>query len=155
MNDSACERLKVAYAACRTEVTRTDELTPRFLRGVRAQMDIEYVRALKGSERKTSDQMRAEEAVRWLRANLNCEGRIFELCEYLHVSHSTLGRIFHCVFGESAKKHHHRLRMQEAERLLKVEKLLGKEVAFRLGYKHQSDFSRAFRAFRHKISTKH
>jgi AraC-like DNA-binding protein len=147
MNDSGCERLKAAYAACRMEVAQPDELTNQFLRGVRAQIDIEFVRARQGRQRTVSDQLRAEEAVRWLRQHLATEEPIFELCEYLRISDSTLGRIFRSVFGESAKRCHHRLRMQEAERLLKEEKLLGKQVAFRLGYKHHGDFSRAFKAY--------
>ena len=154
VSKEACERLKALHAACRREVTNRDRITERLLKALRAEIDAEFARARIGAEPKPSDQVRAQEAVRWLRTHLDRENPVFKLCDLLQVSYPTLGRIFRSVIGESPRQHHQRLLMHEAERLLDEGRHSVKEVAFLVGYKHPNDFSRAFKAFHRKTARK-
>lgn len=154
MGKEARQRLTTIHAICRREVAHRDSFTERLLRGLRAEIDTEFARAITSGKSETTGRGRLEEADRWLRAHLDRENPIFDLCDFLQVSHSTLGRMFQSAFGKSARAHLHRLRMEEATRLLDDGKLSVKQVAYRLGYKQPSDFSRAFGAFRRKAERK-
>jgi AraC-like DNA-binding protein len=150
MGSEAFQRLRAIHALCRSEVARRDSFTERLLRGLRAEIDTEFARAIARGKAEPSQQLRVEDADRWLHAHLDRENPIFELCDFLQVSHSTLGRMFRSAFGETARAHLHRLRMEAAVRLLGDGELSVKQVAYQLGYKQPNDFSRAFGAFRRK-----
>jgi len=49
--------------------------------------------------------------------------------------------------GESPAGYFRRLKMNEAEKLLRSGAMSVKEVAYRLGYRHPGDFGRAFKSF--------
>jgi AraC-like DNA-binding protein len=147
MGREPAQRLTAIHSVCRREVARRDSFTERLLRGLRVEIDTEFGRAILSVKPETDVLARVEEADRWLRAHLDQENPIFDLCDFLQLSHSTVGRMFRSAFGESSRTHFHRLRMEEAQRLLDAGKHSVKQVAYRLGYKHPSDFSRAFRAY--------
>lgn len=154
MSPEACHRLQNVHASCRREADNYDRYTRHFLAALRAEVDIEFARALDGVVGKSSDRRRAELAARWLQENLRQENPIFLLCDYLQVSHSTVVRLFRNAFGVSPTEYYRRLRMQEARRLLDETKLSAKQVAYRLGYKHPSDFSRAIKTFQRQAARK-
>src|SRR5690606_35212127 len=67
------------------------------------------------------------------------------LSDYLGVSSSTLHRWFKRNLGQSPAAVVHRLKMETAQSWLVEGELSIKEIGFRLGYRHFSDFSRAFK----------
>jgi AraC-like DNA-binding protein len=143
----ASERLQAMHAACRREVVSPDEFTRQSLKLLHLQVDIELARESNRTDADSTARLRVEEAGRWLKKHLTEPNPIFLLCDYLQLSHSTLDRLFRDTLGESPSEYHHRLRMEEAARLLQDGKLSVKEVAYRLGYRHPNHFSRAFKAY--------
>ena len=154
MSGDAIERLKATHAACRREIASPDQFGKQMLRLLRGQIDTEFVRHLIRGEVQSSDQLRAESAVLWLKQHLYEANAILFLSDYLQVSHSTLDRLFRDVLGESPSEYHRRLRMEEARRLRDEQKLSVKEIAYRLGYRQPNAFSRAFRAYQSKTGRK-
>ena len=150
MDREACQRLTALHSIYRREAARHDSFTERLLRGLRVVLETEFARTIQSRKTETMGRARIEEADRWLRAHLDRDNAIFDLCDFLQVSHSTLGRMFRAAYGETARAHLYRLRMEEAARLLASGKLSVKQVGYGLGYKHPNDFSRAFASFRRK-----
>jgi AraC family transcriptional regulator of arabinose operon len=81
----------------------------------------------------------------WMAAHLDSGEPIARLCDYLNVSQSTLYRRFMEDTGASPLARFQDLKMCEARRLLSEQGLTVKEAAFRLGYAHFNDLSRAYR----------
>lgn len=151
LDRAACDRLRVLHSASRREVARADKFTAQFLKGLRSQLDIEFARAATRTVAMPRDELRAQEAVRWLLQNLHERDPVFLLCDYLQVSHSTLNRLFLAVFGESPSSCYRRLRMEEAQRLVAEKKLSVKQIAYALGYRHPNAFSRAFKTYQRSM----
>jgi AraC-like DNA-binding protein len=61
-----------------------------------------------------------------------------------HMSPSKLKRLFRQIFGNSIFSYYQQIRMKEAARLLKEEKLSVSEVGYQLGFTNLSHFSRVF-----------
>ncbi|MBI4027261.1 MAG: helix-turn-helix transcriptional regulator [Verrucomicrobia bacterium] len=140
-------RLQALHAVCRQEVARPDSLTRRSLRALRGLLDVEFARAFGTVSPKTDDQARVEQAVRRMREHLDLANPIFMLRDYLQISSARLKRLFADAFAESPARYYLRLRMQRAQELLQDGTLSVKEIAFKLGYKHPNDFSRAYKTF--------
>jgi AraC-like DNA-binding protein len=141
------KRLQALHAACRREVTNPDEFTATALQGIRGQIDAELARQLRMQHAKSDRHAMAEMAVRWMQQHLPHRSPIFLLCDYLQVARSTLDRLFAEVFQQSPSEYHQQLRMLKADELIKEGKRSVKEIAYELGYRHPSDFRRAFRTY--------
>ena len=72
---------------------------------------------------------------------------IEDLAKYANMSPSKLKRLFKQIFGSSIFSYFQKLRMQEAARLLKEEKLSVSEVGYQLGFSNLSHFSRVFNEY--------
>jgi AraC-like DNA-binding protein len=144
------KRLEALHAACRREVSHFDSFTAKAIRGLRLQIDTELVRRLVGHNTTPDRRRLLDLAVHWMESNLRHANPVFLLCDYLQISRSTLNEIFDDAFKESPSVHYRRLRMKKGADLLDQGASV-KEVAFKLGYKHANDFSRAFRSFRRHI----
>ena len=144
--DAALQRtLQQAHALCRHEVERPTALTKPALEHARLHMDLAIARSLRPRPTAPEPALRLELALRWLAENLTTPNPVAALCEYLQVSPVTLNRLFQAHLHESVAAHHARLRMELARQLLADPRLLVKEAAFALGYRHANDFSRAFK----------
>jgi AraC family transcriptional regulator of arabinose operon len=81
----------------------------------------------------------------WMADHLDSSEPVARLCDFLNVSQSTLYRRFMEEVGTSPLARFQDLRMRESKRLLSEQNMSVKEVAFRMGYTHFNDFSRAYR----------
>jgi transcriptional regulator GlxA family with amidase domain len=124
-----------------------DDYTETALKAARMQCDAEFARCLRTSKTQSDFRLLTDAAVHWMKQNLHQANPVFLLCDYLQVSRTTLDKLFRRSFGESPSAYHHRLRMERAGHLLEKKKQMIKTVAFSIGYKHPSDFSRAYKAF--------
>lgn len=140
-------RLQDLHARCRDEAHSPDLFSPCSLNALRSELDIFLARAAaarSGFDHDTAA-LRLHLAIEWLHKQIATPDPIRALCDYLQVSSSTLGRLFHKHLGTSPKDYIHRLRMEYAQSLRSRYQL--KEIAFRLGYRHPNDLSRALSRF--------
>lgn len=141
--------LRENHNQCRREaqMSKLDGLSVDYLDACQQLFEVLVERVLNAEERFDSAEARVELAIEWMRSNLDSKEPIARLCDYLDVSQSTLHRLFKAQTDQSAGEHFHRLRMQEARRLLLEGDGLIKEVALELGYNHINDFSRAYKLY--------
>lgn len=84
-------------------------------------------------------------ALAWLKKHPEELSPVSALSDYLQVSPATLNRLFRSEMSRSVLKIAYAMRMERARTLLS--KSTVKEVAFKLGYSHPNDFSRAYARF--------
>ena len=89
-----------------------------------------------------------QRAQAFLESNLAMPGVLAKMARELHVSRSTLGRLFREHLGCSPMEYRFRRRMESAEYLLKNADCSVKETAFRLGYCNQFHFSSEFKRWK-------
>lgn len=147
VDKAALARIELILASCRQEVSSPDRFCRTSLESLRRLLDVEFARASEAGQRETDPQLRARLAVRWMEQHLDLANPVFMLSDYLQVSPSSLKRLFAEEFRESPSSYYQRLRMQRAQELLSDGTLTVKEIAYRLGYKHPNDFSRAYKAY--------
>ena len=148
LNGRAVQRLCQIHEQCREQVSRPDPLTPKTLRALRQLLEAELDRSrLPQSPTAIS---RWEFALAWLEHHWQEECVSTRLAEYLQISHSTLNRLFQDQIGISLTEWIHARRMVRAEEMILSGRLLRKEIAFELGYKHANDFSRAWARWRNR-----
>lgn len=87
-------------------------------------------------------------ALNFIESNLELPHLLEQTAERLHISRSTLGRLFHIHLHCSPRKYIFRRRMESAEYLLKNTDFSVKETAFRLGYCNQFHFSSEFKRWK-------
>ena len=147
LSPSLMTRLQDIHSRCRDEAQAPDLFSSRSLDALRAELDIFLARA--AAARSPSDHdtaaLRLHLAIEWLHKQIATPDPVRALCDYLQVSPSTLARLFHKHLGSSPKTYIHRLRMEYASSLRPHYQL--KEIAFRLGYRHPNDLSRALSRF--------
>lgn len=86
-------------------------------------------------------------ALAWFGEHVPVNPPITEVAREVHVSASTLRRLFRQVRNESPAKAFNRLRMEAAMRLMMETDLKIETVAEECGYSSMSDFCRAFKGF--------
>jgi len=133
------------HQSCRREIQRLDEISKHYLLGYQQIFEANILRALSGYSNDDAVQGTAKLAVEWMSQHLNSKEPISRLCDYLDTSQSTLHRLYKKQFGVSPLDFFHQMRMSEAELMLNRGTFSIKEIAFKLGYDHFNDFSRAFR----------
>ena len=134
------------HERCRAEVAQPDVHAVRSLNALRRLVEVEILRASTHSAPDPNSRWKLAEA--WMRSNLSIHTPIPALCEYLRMSPSTLHRFFHAQAGVSPGAYFRSLKMREALRLIHVEGLQVKLVAYRLGYRHANELSRALSMFK-------
>jgi AraC-like DNA-binding protein len=136
---------RMLHDVCRLEVLRS-EPSAGYLDGCRMMFE-ETIRRevlLTGSSRRPVSEL-CGQAEAWMAGHLDSREPVARMCDYLNVSQSTLYRRFMEEVGVSPLSRFHDLKMREAKRLLSRQRLSVKETAFRLGYAHFNDLSRAYR----------
>lgn len=83
----------------------------------------------------------------YLHSNLNNASNIANLAIEAGMSESKLRKLFKQTFGIGIFEYHQSIRIQEAARLLKEERLSVSEVGYQLGYTNLSYFSRVFEKY--------
>jgi AraC-like DNA-binding protein len=142
---AARKSFRLLHDLCRLEVLR-NEPSAGYLEGCRMMFEETIRREVlqSGGNRLPISEL-CGQAHAWMADHLDSSEPVARLCDSLHVSQSTLYRRFMEEVGASPLARFHDLRMQEAKRLLSEQNLSVKEVAFRLGYTHFNDLSRAYR----------
>jgi AraC-like DNA-binding protein len=145
LNQEFLRSLTSIHSASRNEVENLDVWTNQSLEHLRLQLDVFLARSIKIKQPPPST-MRFDLAIRWMQQHLSARNPVASICDYLQVSSSTLNRLFLLYSKETPAGYHQRLRMQSALELIRAN-LSIKEIAYRLGFQHPNDFSRAFRAY--------
>lgn len=136
---------RMLHDLCRGEILRR-EPSVGYLDGCRMMFEETIRRELPGSGQAAPPASGfRQQAEAWMASHLDSKEPVARLCDYLDLSQSTLYRRFLGEFGVSPLARFQELRMREAKRLLAGGGATVKEVAFRLGYSHFNDFSRAYR----------
>ena len=78
-------------------------------------------------------------------ADLKSSPSIHQLTKYFLISESKMQRLFKQVFGTTIHNYHQSLRIREAARLIRDEKMSISEVGYSLNYTNMSYFGRAFK----------
>jgi AraC-like DNA-binding protein len=131
------------HANSRLEIHHPDKYAAKRFSGLRDELEISVLRSM-GVQR-VSSEVQFELAISWLKNHLSISDPVKSLCRYLQVSPTTLTRIFLLRAKISPARSFQKMKMSEAAQLLKSDKLSVKEIAFTLGYRHASDFSRAYK----------
>lgn len=137
------QRLQLLHALCREEVRLAGPAMPDALRALQALLETTLARPHAPQGTHSQAGQRLELAQRWMESHLDSPQPAARLADYLGVSVSTLYRIFQSELGHSPDEHFHALKMQAARRQLETGAAV-KAVAFRLGYRHPGDLSRAY-----------
>ncbi len=136
---------RMIHDLCRREVLR-GEPSAGYIEGCRMIFEETLRRVVLDS---VADAAPNSELVRqvdvWMAAHLDSKEPVARLCDYLNISQSSLYRRFRDETGVSPLERFQQLRMNEAKRLLAGGGTTVKEIAFRLGYAHFNDLSRAYR----------
>ncbi len=138
------ESLRRLHAATRMEAHRNDAHSPAALWALQSLLETRLVRMTEGWHENARQEL-GERALSWVESHLATRQPLARLADFLAVSPATVQRLFRESFGTTVMKKIAELRQREAERLLATEGTTVKEVAYRLGYRHPHDFSRAFR----------
>ncbi len=136
--------LRHLHAQCRSEAFRGDLHSEAALGGLQSLLEARIARISEGS---TGDPRKEtiERALQWIETHVSSRQPLARLADFLGVSPATVQRLFRERLGTTVMKSVAELRRREAERMLKRDGASIKEIAYRLGYRHPHDFSRAFR----------
>jgi AraC-like DNA-binding protein len=86
-----------------------------------------------------------QRAVEWLRANFKRQGSIAELAEIANMGVSTLHRQFKMATSMTPLQYRKYLQLNEAHRLMAVDRLNAASVSYEVGYGSPTQFSREYR----------
>lgn len=87
------------------------------------------------------------DAIAWYGENVRANPSIVEIARQVHVSPSTLRRLFHKVRGERPARVFGRIQLERGMRLMSETDLKLDGIAEECGFTSTSDFCRAFKAF--------
>ncbi len=132
---------------CCQEVSAPDCYSDQSFRSLRDHLEILLLRSIQTPSREDRESRRMQLAEDWIRENLHLSQPVECLCDYLRISPNSLLRMFRHHHQQSPRQFIQNHKMLEANRLLREEGLLLKEVAYRLGYQYPNDLSRALKKY--------
>ncbi len=138
------KRLEVLHAETRAEITRLDDATAAAMHAIRSRLDVLIARSGSRVPAQSGAQTRLEYALNWLGKHPEELRPVAALADYLQVSPATLNRIFRSQVGKNVREVAYAMRMEAAREILEREAPTVKELAFRMGYVHANDFTRAY-----------
>ena len=141
------KRLEGFHAETRAEITRFDDATAASMHAIRSRIDVLIARSGSRIPAQTGAQTRMEYALNWLGKHPEELRPVAALADYLQVSPATLNRLFRSQVGKSVREVAYAMRMEAAREILEREGPPVKELAFRMGYVHANDFTRAYTRF--------
>lgn len=132
------------HALTRREAQLGDSVSAPVLQGLQLLVEAQLVRVM---ERKEGGHEKAmvSRALPWLEQHLDSHQPLARLADYLALSPSTVQRLFRQQLGKTVIQVVSELRCREAARMITEDGVPIKAVAYRLGYRHPHDFSRAYR----------
>ena len=131
----------------RTEIRLSNEETPLSIHSLRIRLDALLSRIRRRTDRNSTPKAKVKYALAWLKKHPEELRPVSALSDYLQVSQATLNRLFRGEMKQSVLKIAYAMRMERARTLLNRSGSTVKEVAFKLGYSHSNDFSRAYARF--------
>lgn len=131
----------------RREIEVSDSWTPNAIEGIRKQIDSEWGRSETTTAAASDSDFRFELAIRWMNQRIEETKPIQQLQAYLQVSPASLKRLFLMKSGKSPQEYFQALKFSKAKLILESEGNSIKSVALLLGYRHVSDFTRAFQRY--------
>lgn len=140
----AIERL---HEETRNEIRFSDEAALPALNTLRQRLDILLYRLLRRLGGSTDTRSQIRSALAWLRTHPEELRPVSALSDYLQVSPATLNRFFRAELDQSPREVAYALRMKAAKKLFAASSISVKELAFRLGYSHANDLTRAYTRF--------
>lgn len=147
MSPTEEKQLRLLHEETRGELARMDEAATTAIHSIRSRMDVILARSQSRHAAESNLQVRVEYALGWLGQHPEELRPVTALADYLQISPATLNRLFQRQLGQNVREVAYTMRMETARRLLEKEHLPVKEVAFRLGYSHANDFTRAYSRF--------
>ena len=133
--------LRQLHSLTRSEILRHDAHSSASLAGLQSLVETRMARLGERDPHKDA----ITRALRWIETHLATRQPLARLADYLGVSAATVHRLFRERLGTTVRQKIAEVRHQEAERLLASGTMAIKEIAYRLGYRHPHDFSRAYR----------
>lgn len=149
--DADVEQLDQYHRQCRHESLNTDDLSANLTEHLRGSIDVIFTRALRDKNTFNSKESRLRVARRWMSEHLDSSRPVEDLARYMNIATITLHRLFKESLGESPGAHFRRLKMERANELIEQGGYPLKYIAFTLGYRYASDFSRAYKQY-HGVS---
>lgn len=140
-------RLEALHAETRGEISRLDEATVEAMHAIRSRIDVLIARSGSRGAAQTGSKARLEYALNWLGKHPEELRPVAALADYLQVSPATLNRLFRSQMGKNVREIAYAMRMEAAREILEREGPPVKELAFRMGYVHANDFTRAYSRF--------
>ena len=153
LDRTSLRRLKALHGDCREVIGRTNERSRLRLRVARSQLDLILLESVE-QEEAGNDDFRLELAIDFLRNHLQDREPVKLLAEFLHLSETSLQRLFRAHTGKSPREFALQWRMTWAREQLARRGASVKSVAYSLGYRHANDFSRAFKRHHGKTASR-
>lgn len=144
--------LRHLHALTRNEIHRGDLHSEPALSGLQVLLEARIARIGDGAGDPREETV--ERALNWIEAHMTTRQPLARLADFLGVSPATVQRLFRERLGTTVMKCIAEIRRREAERMLMAKGMTVKEVAYRLGYRHPHDFSRAFRNHTGKLPSR-
>ncbi|WP_438480470.1 helix-turn-helix transcriptional regulator [Oleiharenicola lentus] len=138
--------LRQLHASSRSEVHRGDLHSGQALTGLQFLLETRIARIVESGGGDRSNEV-VERALGWIQSHVATRQPLARLADFLGVSPATVQRMFRQRLGTTVMKSVAETRLREAERMLGLDGVSIKEVAYHLGYRHPHDFSRAFRNY--------
>jgi len=131
------------HEMCRQEVLSLSEQSHTFMNGCKMILETLIHRSKETNSQPQLESMRIADD--WIQNNLDSQQPVTRLGDYLNISQPSLYRLFKENLNQSPQNYITQLKRKEGFRLLTETSLSIKEIAYSLGYKHFSDFSRAMK----------
>jgi len=141
----ALARLNICHELSRREVAVADSSSSPVLRSLRTLIDAEFARCLR-QQTEDRDALLLRVARDWIAGNLRSKRPADELADYLKLSPMGLHRLFRRNGEAPPGACFQHAKLERCRQMLVHEMRPVKWVALEMGYRHPSDFSRAFRS---------
>ena len=141
------KQLERLHSGTRNEIKLADAASTEAVRAIQSQIDVLLARSGERKDDSSPARTKLRNALAWLEAHPEELRPAAALADYLQVSASTLNRLFRQELGKNVRELAYAARMKVARASLVEEGMSVKEIAFRLGYSHANDFTRAYSRF--------
>lgn len=141
------KRIEMLHGETRNEIRFSDEESAHALHALRIRLDVLLGRMCGKQVVRDSPEGKVKYALAWLEMHPGELRPVSALSDYLQVSPATLNRLFRNELKQSVRETSRIMRMKSAKTMLKKSNVPVKEIAFKLGYAHANDFTRAYSRF--------
>jgi len=143
----SARRVELLHGETRGEIRFSDEGAAHSLHALRIRLDVLLDRMCGRQKVRASPERKVKHALAWLEMHPEELRPVSALSDYLQVSPATLNRLFRNELGRNVREAAYATRMETAKTMLEKSDIPVKEVAFKLGYTHPNDFTRAYSRF--------